>query len=259
MGILTKTVLKFAARVPDIEKYQRYLFVGPHPDDIEIGAGASAARLVEMGKDVSFLICMDGRFGDGKISSKISREELVEIRREEAVKSAAVLGVKDVRFLDLSDGGLYSQDELLEKIFEIVGRVKPDVIFAPDPCVSSECHTDHLNTGEAVRRVAYFAPYSGIAAAHNAESSDVKAIAFYMTAKANSVIKVTAKQFAKQLKAIFECHISQFPHGDAEARAIGLYLKLRSLECGIRCMSRHGECFRVLGTIHMHCLPEAGN
>ena len=37
---LTRLVLKYAAPVPQLCEYDTYLFVGPHPDDIEIGAGA---------------------------------------------------------------------------------------------------------------------------------------------------------------------------------------------------------------------------
>ena len=33
MSVL-KTILKLAAPLPDITKYERYLFLGPHPDDI---------------------------------------------------------------------------------------------------------------------------------------------------------------------------------------------------------------------------------
>ena len=62
MSIL-KLVLKAAAPLPDIEKFDRYLFIGPHPDDIEIGAGATAAKLAARGKSVCFLICLDGRYG----------------------------------------------------------------------------------------------------------------------------------------------------------------------------------------------------
>ena len=64
---LTRAVLRFAAPLPRLEDYQRFLFIGPHPDDIEIGAGASAAKLARAGKDICFLICADGRFGGGYV------------------------------------------------------------------------------------------------------------------------------------------------------------------------------------------------
>ena len=61
---ITKLALKFALPHPALEEYDRFLFIGPHPDDIEIGAGATAAKLAAAGKKVCFLICIDGRFGD---------------------------------------------------------------------------------------------------------------------------------------------------------------------------------------------------
>ena len=42
---LTKAALHFAVPLPKLESFKRYLFIGPHPDDIEIGAGALAAKL----------------------------------------------------------------------------------------------------------------------------------------------------------------------------------------------------------------------
>lgn len=251
MSIL-KLVLKAAAPLPDIEKFERYLFIGPHPDDIEIGAGATAAKVAAMGKSVCFLICLDGRYG----SETVPPEELVGIRKQEALASAKMLGVSDVRFLELSDGGFYEFDELVHGIAQIVGDFKPDVIFAPDPCVTSECHADHLNVGNAARRIAYFAPYAGIMHEYGAEAAPVAALAYYMTAKANRFVK-TSGYLTKQLDAIFTCHQSQFP-GDS-GDAIKLYLKLRSATFGLRRLSPSAEGFRVLTQTHMHCLPEMGD
>lgn len=255
---LMKLILKAAVPTPKIEAYRRFLFVGPHPDDIEIGAGATAAKLAAMGKDVCFLVCLDGRFGDGNAPEGIRGEDLVALRKQEAISSAAVLGVKDVRFLDLCDGGFYEQKELVHKIAQVAGDFQPDVILAPDPCVTSECHVDHLNVGNAAKQVAYFAPYGGIMAGYGAKAAPVQALAYFMTAKPNRFVK-TKGYFQLQQKAIFDCHRSQFPEGSAEGKSIALYLKLRSVDFGIRSFKGCAEGFRVLGVTHMHCLPEAGN
>lgn len=255
---LTRIVLKFAVPVPKIEKFQRYLFIGPHPDDIEIGAGATAAKLAAAGKEVCFLVCIDGRFGEGNAPEGIRGQELVELRKKEALQSAAMLGVKNVRFLGLRDGGFYKKKELINGIAEVVGNFQPDVIFAPDPCVTSECHIDHLNVGNAARQIACFAPYGGIMGGHGAQKAPVKAIAYYMTAKPNQFVK-TSGYLRKQLDAIFTCHTSQFPEGCEEGKSIALYLKLRAVDHGLRSFKGCAEGFRVLGVTHMHCLPEAGN
>jgi LmbE family N-acetylglucosaminyl deacetylase len=255
---LIKLILKAAVPIPKIENYQRFLFVGPHPDDIEIGAGATAAKLAAMGKDVCFAVCLDGRFGDGNAPEGIRGDKLVALRKQEAIASAAKLGVRDVRFLDLCDGGFYEQKELVEKIAQVVGDFRPDVILAPDPDVTSECHADHRNVGAAARQVAYFAPYSGIMAGYGAKAAPVQALAYFMTAKPNRFVK-TKGYFDLQQKAIFDCHRSQFPENSEEGKSIGLYLKLRSVDFGLRSGCLCAEGFRVLGVTHMHCFPEAGN
>lgn len=255
---LIKLILKAAVPIPKIEDYRRFLFVGPHPDDIEIGAGATAAKLAAMGKDVCFLVCLDGRFGDGNAPEGIRGEELVKLRKQEAVASAAMLGVQDVRFLDLCDGGFYEQKELVCKIAQVVGDFQPDVMLAPDPDVTSECHADHLNVGTAVRQVAYFAPYGGIMAEYGAKAAPVQALAYYMTAKPNRFVK-TKGYLQLQLKSVFDCHRSQFPETSGEGKSIALYLKLRAMDFGLRSFKGCAEGFRVLGTTHMHCFPEAGN
>ena len=254
---LTSAVLRFAAPPPRLEDYERYLFLGPHPDDIEIGAGATAAKLAEVGKDICFLICTDGRFGLSNAPAGTTSERLVELRREEARKSAALLGVKNVCFLDFSDGGLYEPREQLRAMARIVGAFQPDVIFAPDPDVSSECHIDHRNVGEAAKILACFAPYSELFEAYGGKAAAVKALAFYMTAKPHRYVK-TPGYLPRQLDAIFQCHVSQFPPESEEGRAIRLYLKLRSADFGLRCLTTAAEGFRVLGQTQMHCLPEAG-
>lgn len=253
---LTKAILKVAAPIPKIEEAERFLFIGPHPDDIEIGAGATAAKLVDMGKKVRFLVCIDGRFGTANAPDGMAGDKLVELRQQEAKQSAAKLGVTEVHFLSLKDGGFYEQKDLILGIAKEVGDFKPDVMFAPDPCVTSECHVDHLNVGNATKQIAYFAPYKEIMKEYGAEFAPVKALAYYMTAKPTQYIK-TSGYLQKQLDAIFSCHLTQFPEGCGDAQSIPLYLKLRSIDFGIRSLKGCAEGFRVLGVTQMHCLPEA--
>ena len=251
---LTKMILRFAAPVPRVEAFDRYLFIGPHPDDIEIGAGATAAKLAAQGKTVCFLICTDGRFGEGNVPQ--TGDALAALRKEEALASAAMLGVSDVRFLELSDGGFYAQEELLKKMAKVIGDFQPDVLLAPDPCVRSEGHADHLNVGQAARLLACAAPYPGVMTGHGAKSAPVKAIAYFMTARPNRFV-ATRGYVKKQMDAIFSCHKSQFPAGDPTGKSIRLYLTLRSLDFGLRSLKGRAEGFRVLSQTHMHCLPES--
>lgn len=254
---LTKLALRFAAPFPKVQSFERYLFVGPHPDDIEIGAGATVAALAAQGKSICFLICTDGRYGTVNMKDSVTEEELIAIRKDEAIRSAAALGVTDVRFLNLSDGGFYDFDDLVKQIADVISSFKPDVMFAPDPAPASECHIDHLNVGKAVRTLAVNADNPGIMKKLGADACAVKAVAFYMTAKPNVYMKTTG-YLKKQLAALFENHLSQYPEGCADRKAIELYLKLRARDFGFRSFRLTAEGFRMLGVTHMHCLPEAG-
>ena len=253
---LTRLVLRFAAPVPQVESFQRYLFVGPHPDDIEIGAGATAAKLTAAGKQVTFLVCTDGHFGLEHAPQGTTPEELVGLRKAEAIASAQALGVTDVRFLDFSDGGAYDLEALVKATAQIVGDLQPELIFAPDPDVTSECHIDHRNAGEAAKRLAFFAPFPEVMAQYGAAPAPVRALAFYMTAKPNRFVR-TNGLLHQQLDAIL-CHRTQFPQDSEAFKSLFLYLKLRSVDFGLRSLKGRAEGFRALGQTHMHCLPEAG-
>ena len=252
---LTKLALKIAAPAPKIEGFSRYLFIGPHPDDIEIGCGATVAKLASEGKQICFLILTDGRYGDGH-SGGIKGDELAALRKKESEASAERLGVKDVRFLELSDGGFYDYEEMLRGIAKVTGEFGPDLVFAPDPYTGRECHIDHLNAGRAAAHIAYLAPYPGIMEGNGAAAADVKGIAFYMTARPNRYVKVTKDLFRLQNEALFGCHTSQYPPENPETKQLQMYLKLRSADFGLRNMCAHAEGFRVLGQTHMHCIPE---
>ncbi len=250
---LTRAILRFAAPLPKLESYQRFLFLGPHPDDIEIGAGATAAKLAASGKSICFVICTDGRCGTDHAPAGLAGEELAGVRKKEAQASASLLGVRDLRFLGFRDGGFYEQTDLRRSILEQIADFRPDVIFAPDPCVTSECHTDHLNVGEAARRCAIIAPNPGIMGEYGLSPAPVQALAYYMTAKPNRYID-TKGFLDLQLRSIYDCHRSQFPKKDA----VETYLRLRAADFGLRSLTGCAEGFRVLGQTQMHCLPGAG-
>jgi LmbE family N-acetylglucosaminyl deacetylase len=252
---LTSLALRFAAPPPRLTAFSRYLFIGPHPDDIEIGAGATAAALAAMGKSVSFLVCTDGRYGLENAPAGTTPEALIAIRATECRAAAETLGVHDLRFLGLTDGAQYSREALLEGMARMIGEVQPEVLFAPDPFVASECHPDHLAVGETARTLAFFAPYREIMALHGAQSAEVQALAYYMTARPNRFVK-TGAHFEQQLAAL-RCHASQFPESYEALNTLTTYLKLRALDFGLRSLSGRAEGFRVLGRTQMHCLPEA--
>lgn len=255
--MLNRLIVRTVSKLECIENYDRFLFVGPHPDDIEIGAGAFIAKLSSMGKKICFLICTDGRYGTSEILSEEDTNKLSSKRKEEAIASASILGVSDVRFLDLSDGGLYQYEDLEYGILECICDFQADIVFAPDIDTGAECHIDHLNAGKAVKTSAYISSNPGIMRKYCLDAAPVSAIAFYMTARPNLYVK-TGEHFNTQLHVLSECFPSQFPAKSDGLKSLILYLKVRSFSFGLRCFSLHGEGFRVLNYTQMHCLPEYG-
>ncbi len=254
---LSEWIVRLAVKTPHPERFERFLFVGPHADDIEIGAGATAARLAAEGKSVCFVICTDGRHGTADSLDAAGQEALAETRRQEALASARRLGVGDVRFLGFCAGGFYEASALRQALAAVVGDFRPDVIFAPDPFVASESHIDHLAVGEAVRRVACGASNPGIMHALGTEPCPLSALCYYMTAHPNRFV-ATGRCVKQQFDALFGCFPSQYPADAPESHALRLYLTVRSVDYGLRGLKGRAEGFRVLGATHMHCIPEAG-
>jgi LmbE family N-acetylglucosaminyl deacetylase len=82
-----------------------WMFVSPHDDDLCIGAGLLMQAAVKAGVDVQPLIVTDGCLG---YCLGEHREDIVEIRRRETIRSFEMLGVNEdqITFLGFPDGGL---------------------------------------------------------------------------------------------------------------------------------------------------------
>ncbi|MDP3447774.1 MAG: PIG-L deacetylase family protein [Eubacteriales bacterium] len=245
-------ILRRVAPIPRLDSFARYLFIGPHPDDIEVACAPSVRALTQAGKHVSFLILTDGRMG--AIDPALSGDALVQIRQAEARASAKLLGVTDVTFLPFHDGGMYQMEDAACEIAKHIVRLKPDVVFAPDPNVISECHIDHIKAGMAAKMSMNMAPFESVMQSIGSSGSHaVKALAFYYTDKPNAYVAVK-KSFSARAEAL-ACHKSQFD--EKMVSDICMYFKLRSIRFGLRKMMGRSDGYRALGPMHMHCFPEA--
>ncbi len=246
-----KLLLKKAVPIPHIEDFSSFLFIGPHPDDIEIAAAPTIAKLTAAGKRVDFLIATDGCMGS--LDGKLSGRRLAEIRKDEALSSSKLLGAASVSFLDFEDGGQYSVEALSQAIAKQIARIKPDVVFAPDPDVISETHADHLKTGTALKYAVNICPYPALMKSIGAnEFHQPKAIGFFYTDRPNAYVSVS--RFYSKRRAAMLCHRSQFDEKTVDE--LSAYFKLRSVRFGLRRFCRHCDGYRVYAPIHTHCFPE---
>jgi LmbE family N-acetylglucosaminyl deacetylase len=82
-----------------------WMFVAPHDDDLCIGAGLLIQAAVQAGVDVQCVVVTDGCLGYCQAGHQ---NGIVEIRRQETIRSFELLGVREdqVTFLGFPDGGL---------------------------------------------------------------------------------------------------------------------------------------------------------
>ena len=247
-------ILKKAVPVPRLEKFDRFLFVGPHPDDIEVACGGTVARLKQLGKHVTFVVVTDGSVGS--IDQTLTGQQLAETRRQESLKSAKILGVEeqDVVFLNFGDGNNYNVDEVTRSLVQCIVKFRPDVVLCPDHTVRSETHPDHINVGRCCTLANFYASWKATAERMGSDETWLtRAIAYYYTDRPNTYVGVS-KTFQKKMQAI-SCHKSQFTQADI--KSFNTYFRLRGARFGLRCGKRNAEGFCALSNVHQHCFPEA--
>ena len=109
---------------PMPDDWQRALVVAAHPDDIEYGLAAAVAAWTAAGKEVHYLLATRGEAG----MAGLPPAEAGPVREEEERRSAAVVGVSEVEFLDHRDGVLVAGPELRRDLAAAIRRHRPEMV-----------------------------------------------------------------------------------------------------------------------------------
>jgi LmbE family N-acetylglucosaminyl deacetylase len=112
------------APTPLPDDWQRALVVAAHPDDIEYGLAAAVAAWTAAGKEVHYLLATRGEAGMAGVRPEVAGP----LREEEERRSAAVVGVSEVEFLDHRDGVLVEGPELRRDIAGAIRRHQPQLV-----------------------------------------------------------------------------------------------------------------------------------
>ncbi|WP_353855440.1 bacillithiol biosynthesis deacetylase BshB1 [Bacillus sp. Bos-x628] len=144
------------------------LAFGAHSDDVEIGMGGTIAKYVKKGAHVG--IC-------DLTQAELSSNGTVEIRKEEAKKAAAILGVTTRIQLTLPDRGLYRNDVAIKEIAAVIRTYKPSIIFAPH---EQDRHPDHGHAGSLVEEAAFSAGIHQFEDSYKQPAHKVSKIYYYM-------------------------------------------------------------------------------
>jgi len=87
-------------------------------------------------------------------------ERVKKIRRAEAEKAAAILGVKDVEFWDLHDYPMPFEDETINRLVRKMREVKPHIIITHSK--NDAFNPDHENVSKAVTQAGSMANAAGV-------------------------------------------------------------------------------------------------
>lgn len=123
------------------------LFIGSHPDDIELTCGGTVCKLVKSGKKIGILDLTKGELS--------TRGNLTQ-RKKETDKATKVLGVNFRKNLGLKDGDIQNNFANRLKLIKLIREYKPELVFAP---YASDRHPDHINASNLIREAVF---YSGL-------------------------------------------------------------------------------------------------
>ena len=119
------------------------LAIGAHPDDVELGCGATIAKEISLGKKVGILDLTRGELGT---------RGSVEIREKEAKKAASILGVKLRENLDFSDGFFVNDKKHQMEVIKIIRKYQPKIVLCN---AIDDRHLDHAKGSELVSNACF--------------------------------------------------------------------------------------------------------
>lgn len=111
------------------------LAIGAHPDDIELGCGATLAAHAAGGDTVTMLVMTNGERGPTETIPRTSEQE----------QSAAILGAQ-LYWGGFADGAIPQGREPVDVIESLLFRVGADVVYSHSP---RDTHQDHRAVAEA--------------------------------------------------------------------------------------------------------------
>jgi LmbE family N-acetylglucosaminyl deacetylase len=122
------------------------MVLAPHMDDEVLGCGGTIARHAQAGANVTVVFLTDGRYG-GWVSTAgskegciLDRQEIVNIRKQEARRAGEILGVRRIIFLDAEDTRLRTDRLVAGRLRGVLEQERPDIVYLP---FFLDRHEDH--------------------------------------------------------------------------------------------------------------------
>lgn len=184
------------------------LAVGAHPDDVELGCGATLAKEIGNGKQVGILDLTRGELGT---------RGTAEIRDVEAANASKILGANFRHNLEFSDGFLINNAASKLEIIKIIRKYRPDIVLCN---AISDRHIDHGKASQMVSDACFLSGLQKIETIHDGNNQNAwrpKHVYHYIQWKniePDFVVDVTGFM-EKKLEAVF-AYKSQFHQQQAD-------------------------------------------
>lgn len=180
------------------------LVFGPHPDDIEIGAGGMAARHAAQGVSVGLCDLTAGEMGSNGT---------VETRLAEAEAARQVLGAAWRLNLRLPDRAIGGDPSHVRAVASLVRAARPRVVLAP---YWSDRHPDHVTSSSLVTEGVFSAGLRRYDAEGDAWKVERVCYYFINDSIAPSFVIDVSEHYDVKRRAL-ACHRSQFAPMFADA------------------------------------------
>ena len=221
----------------------RVLAVGAHPDDLEILCAGSLAKYAKRGDHVTMAVATNGEVG----SPTLPKEEIAEIRRQEACASAKVIGA-DFIWMDYPDEFLFSNEQTRLNFLNTVRKARPDIILTHAPV---DYHPDHRTTGEILWDIRVMTTVPNIKT-EEPPCAKIPEVYYFDTVAGIDFVPqfyVDISETFELKKQMLGCHKSQSTwlenqYGMDYMQFIEYISRFRGLQCGVK----YAECFQVSPT-----------
>lgn len=213
------------------------LAFGSHPDDVELAAGGTLAKLADQGYRTGVVDMVRGELGT---------RGNARLRAREAQASARVLGLQIRDNLRLTDGQIFDDHAARLSVIKVLRKYRPDLVFTH---YWDDRHPDHVHTSRIVTSACYL---SGLTKIRTGEERFRPQRIFYFKLPPYvlpSFVVDISRHFSKKMEAL-RCFQSQLH--DPRSKDPGTYLSvpefLPALEnlheyYGALIEARYGEAF----------------
>jgi LmbE family N-acetylglucosaminyl deacetylase len=107
------------------------LVFSAHPADPDFGVAGKVIHLARQKKSTVYVICTNGDKGSSDPNMK--PEVLANIRKQEQLAAADLIGVREVIFLDHPDQGLEEVPSFRKEILRLILMYRPEIVVTHDP------------------------------------------------------------------------------------------------------------------------------